>query len=311
MILAAGLSPAWQQTLLFDSLRVGEVNRAREAHWTASGKVVNAGRALHILGRARRGPSARTLAVLGGLSGEAAERSLAGDGVDLVLVRTATRTRTCTTVIARGQGTITELVENAGPVAPAELDEFRARFRELARGAEAVVVTGSLPAGAGAGYYRSLLEGMAAPVVLDARGPELLEALALRPFLVKPNREELGMTLGGPLQDEAALRAAMEEISRRGARWVLVSQGRDAALAFGEGKFHRFRPPRVETLNPIGSGDCLAAGVAHAVVKGSTALDAIRLGMACGAENARTLLPGTMEPAGVEELLPQVTVEGA
>ena len=61
MILAAGLTPAWQQILVLDRLQIGEVNRAREAVWCGSGKVLNAGIAAHWLG----GPS-RTLAPLGG-----------------------------------------------------------------------------------------------------------------------------------------------------------------------------------------------------------------------------------------------------
>jgi hypothetical protein len=39
VIIAAGLTPAWQQMLVFDGVRVGEVNRAREAYWCSSGKV--------------------------------------------------------------------------------------------------------------------------------------------------------------------------------------------------------------------------------------------------------------------------------
>ena len=49
-ILAAGLTPAWQQVLVFDAFTPGAVNRAREVHWCASGKVLNAARALHHLG---------------------------------------------------------------------------------------------------------------------------------------------------------------------------------------------------------------------------------------------------------------------
>ena len=58
MILSAGLTPAWQQILVFDAFRYGEVNRASEVLWCASGKVFNAGIAAHHLG----GPS-RTLAL--------------------------------------------------------------------------------------------------------------------------------------------------------------------------------------------------------------------------------------------------------
>ena len=61
MILSAGLTPAWQQIMIFPSFRYGEVNRACEVHWLAQGKVLNAGIAAHHLG----GPSL-TLAPLGG-----------------------------------------------------------------------------------------------------------------------------------------------------------------------------------------------------------------------------------------------------
>jgi len=72
MILTAGLTPAWQQVLLFDSFTPGEVNRARQVHWCASGKVLNAARALHSLG----GPS-KALAPVGGTPGQESRRDFA------------------------------------------------------------------------------------------------------------------------------------------------------------------------------------------------------------------------------------------
>ena len=66
MILAAGLSPAWQQIVLLEALHLGEVNRASEVHWCASGKVLNVGLALHHLGA-----KSLTLSPLGGANGAA------------------------------------------------------------------------------------------------------------------------------------------------------------------------------------------------------------------------------------------------
>ena len=59
VILSAGLTPAWQQILVFDAFHPGEVNRAVEAHWCSSGKVLNAGIAAQHLSRGsnRRGQS--------------------------------------------------------------------------------------------------------------------------------------------------------------------------------------------------------------------------------------------------------------
>jgi tagatose 6-phosphate kinase len=163
--------------------------------------------------------------------------------------------------------------------------------------------------GTPADYYRRLLEGLEVPAILDARGPELLEALALRPLLVKPNREELARTLDQPIRDDEGLREAMRELARRGARWILVSQGRGAAWLLGEGAFHRIEPPRVEALNPIGSGDCLAGGIAWAVASGAEPLDAVRWGIAAAAENATSLLPGDLDAAAVARRRAAVRVE--
>ena len=46
MIVAAGLTPAWQQLMAFDALEPGAVNRAREVTWCSSGKVLNVAIAL-------------------------------------------------------------------------------------------------------------------------------------------------------------------------------------------------------------------------------------------------------------------------
>ncbi len=140
MILSAGLSPAWQQIMVFDRLRPGEVNRARETAWCGSGKVLNAGLAAHHLG----GPSL-TLAPLGGPPLAEIEREFAEIGVPRRWIETAAATRVCTTLIDRDTGQITELVENGRPLSERELAAYRAAYIEEAARAEVAILTGSLP----------------------------------------------------------------------------------------------------------------------------------------------------------------------
>jgi tagatose 6-phosphate kinase len=301
VIVAAGLTPAWQQILLFDSFSTGEVNRAREAHWCASGKVLNAGIALHHLG----GPSL-TVALAGGPPSEAIDRELASLGVPRRLVLSSAATRVCTTILDRGSGVTTELVENARTPAPGEIDEFVRVYGEEARRAGVVVLTGSLPAGTPATFYRDLLERTPGRAVIDARGPELLAALELRPLIVKPNREELSRTIGRPLESDAELREAMLELHRRGAAWVVVSQGRQAVWMSSERDLFRLEPLSVETVNPIGCGDCLAAGIAWSLAAGGEPLEAVRIGIAAAAVNAAQLLPARLDPERVLELAARV-----
>jgi tagatose 6-phosphate kinase len=311
VILCAGLSPAWQQVLVFDRLQIGEVNRAKEVRRFPAGKVVNAARAAHRLGIHGLGGPSRGLTILGGPAGEELRRAAEADGIDLAFIPSAAPTRVCTTVVSAADGGVTELVEEAPPIPENEIAEFVSRFRGEAVAARIVVLIGSLPGGAPADLYRSLLRGATVPAVLDARGPEMLAALEERPLLVKPNREELAKTFGRPLAAEDDLRAAMLEIARRGARWILITDGRRPALAFGEGKFYRFHPPRVETVSPIGSGDCLAAGVACSIAGGAGMVEAIRTGIAAGAENATVLLPADIEGTLTLKLRDQVRVEEA
>ncbi|HJT78477.1 MAG TPA: PfkB family carbohydrate kinase, partial [Gemmataceae bacterium] len=111
MILAAGLTPAWQQVLEFDALAPGQVNRARAAHGCASGKVLNAARALHHLGA-----PARALTVVGGVPGAQIRDDFARLGIAARWVEGAVPTRVCTTILDGSRHAATELVPEAGEV---------------------------------------------------------------------------------------------------------------------------------------------------------------------------------------------------
>lgn len=305
MILCAGLTPAWQQVMLFDAFRYGEVNRASEALWCASGKVFNAGIAAHRLG----GPSL-TLAPVGGPPRAEIERELGQMGVPYRWVVTQASTRVCTTILDRGSGTITELVENGRPLSAGELEEFLRAYAEEAARADVALLIGSLPAGTPASFYRRLVERTPCPAILDFRGEGLMGALDLRPFLVKPNREELAQTVGRTLDSDAELIEAMHALNRRGAAWVVVTQGDRPIWVTSSGGAWCVHPlPPDGLVNPIGCGDVMAAAMAWSIRAGRSVLEAVRLGVAAAAANLRHPLPGRFDPTGIHERANQVDIE--
>jgi len=287
VILTAGLTPAWQQILVFDAFRFGEVNRAREARWCASGKVFNAGIAAHRLG----GPSL-TLATVGGPPLAEINREFDAIGVPRRWVITQSATRVCTTILDRATHRITELVENGRPLGTAEIDEFRRAYAEEAAKAEVAVIIGSLPAGTPESLYRELVQCTPCPVVLDFRGPGLLDALEFKPLVVKPNREELGRTINRPLATDEDLLEAMRSLNARGAQWVVITQGEGPVWVTSATKTYRLSPPEAEEIvNPIGCGDAMAATIAWATRAGRDMVEAVRLGVAVAGENLRQLFP--------------------
>lgn len=297
MILAAGLSPAWQQILEFESVHVGSVNRALTATWCASGKVLNVARALHQLDA-----PAQMLCIAGGKSGEAIRSEFARDGIDAQWIDAGTPTRICTTILDRATGETTELVENAAACDVTVFDEFARAYAAAAAQADFAVVTGSLPPNAPAGFVHRLMSSAQVPTLLDIRGQELLDVLPLQPLVVKPNRHELGDTVGRDLTDDGELVAAMRELNGRGAQWVVISDGGRALWATSREATHRLQPPQVQVVNPIGCGDCLTAGLIDGLQRGIEFVEALRWSVAVAAANAERLLPADIELNRVREL---------
>ncbi len=303
MIVAAGLTPAWQQILTFAGFHSGEVNRATSSHWIASGKVLNVGSALHHLEA-----ESHTITVFGGETGRMMRQEFDSLGVPTAWVETTAPTRVCTTILDQVTGSTTELVENSTAVTNAELQLFEQQFAAIAQTTDWTVLSGSLPRGTPPDFYRRCVAATSGRVLLDARGPELLACLPLQPFLVKPNREELGHTFGRILKTDADLLAAMRELRNLGAQRVVVSHGEAELWLLNDSGLFRFRPPNVPTVNPIGCGDCLAAGLAVAFAEGADDIRAVKFGMAAAADNARQLLSSRLRRSEVERLAHHITV---
>jgi 1-phosphofructokinase family hexose kinase len=292
VIVVAGLSPAWQQIVELDQFEPGEVNRARRVTWCASGKVVNVG-----IGLQRLGANATVCTVLGGPTGALLEDDLRQTGTPLRAFGVRSPTRVCTTILDGSCRSTTELVENAGSVTPEELGRFIAMVHQQLKAASALVLTGSVPSGCPATVFCDLAAAAACPILIDGQGELLRESLAIRPWIVKPNRRELAAALGRPLSSDGDLAEAISEIHSRGAQGVVVSNGPEAIWAsLPDGRW-RLLPPRIELVNPIGSGDVMAAVLAWSIGQNLDAPTALRWAVAAGGLNASTLIPGRFDTA--------------
>ena len=310
MILCCGGTPAMQRTLRLRSLVPGGVNRAYEVRVTASGKVSNVARVATTLGG-----DALALTFLGGDPGRFVARALSDDGVrcEPVWVEEAS-TRTCVTLVPDG-GPVTELVEEAPHVPERAARDLEEAVAAHLHNSSALCLIGTMPPGVPEDIYARLVREARAngvPALLDAQKGLITAALPERPFLAKPNLEEaaaaLELSRTGDAEEDA--RRAVRALLEAGAEWALVSMGEEGAVLGGSsGGLWRLRPPRVEAVNPIGSGDSLAAGLLLSLACGSFVPEAAAYGTACAAANALTLTAGVVRPADVRALLPRVCVE--
>jgi tagatose 6-phosphate kinase len=305
-ILCIGTTPAAQRVMVFRKLTPDTVNRAIATFDGAAGKSINVAKVLKVLG-------AHPVATgfLGGERGECLRTIMAQMKIESDFVPVKTPTRQCITVVDESNGTHTELVEESRPVGPADFEKFMAAIRRRITGCRAVVMSGSIAPGCPATLYRDctrLAIEAGALSVVDAQGPALTEALKAKPGLVKPNRDELAATVGRQLKSEAGVMRAMRELHERGAQRIIVTAGREPALAFDRNIFWRVISPRIRAVNPIGSGDAFTAGVVWRLLRGDGLGEACRWGAAAGAANALTPMPGELSRKDVIRLAKEVRV---
>jgi len=177
-------------------------------------------------------------------------------------------------------------------------------------GAEAVVLSGSLPPGLPAGTYATLIQAAGVPAVLDTHGEALRRGAAAGAAIVKPNLAELAALAGGPLATRGGpglAAVAAGELS--GAQAVVVTLGPDGLLAATADGCWRARPPATVAGNATGAGDAVAAALAHGLVLGRPWHERLRHAAALGAATAAAPVAGEFRHQDYLGALRAVAVE--
>ena len=271
-------------------LEPGQIQRVAGFQPTAGGKGLNVARVL-----ARHGHRVVACGFIGGHPGTELGELVAADGVEPDFTRIAGRTRRGFQAIDPAGG-VTSLMEQGPVISPSEQEALVHRVVKRARDASLVIIGGAPPAGC-ATLYRALCEALAsgpAPCWVDAYGPAMSEALQgmSPPALAKPNREEYG-------NDHAAWLPVRELHLTAGAGMIQVRHP--------QGIF-RVHPPPVREINPVGSGDCYLAGLAHARLAGYRLEAQLRYAAAAGAANAARADIAAITPQDIEALEERVEI---
>ncbi|QPI10572.1 1-phosphofructokinase [Stutzerimonas stutzeri] len=263
-ILTVTLNPALDLTVQLPALRLGEVNRSDNLQVHAAGKGLNVAQVLADLGH-----QLTVTGFLGEANAQPFEQLFAARGFADEFVRVAGETRS-NIKLAEADGRITDINGPGLEVGAAQRDELLARLERMVPGHELVVVAGSLPRGVEAPWFVELLQQLArlgARVALDTSGPALREGLALSPWLIKPNEEELAQARD---LDPADAQALADEARRLNARieHVVMSQGAAGVSWFSPAAAWHAQPPKVRVVSTVGAGDSLLAGMLHGLLAG-------------------------------------------
>lgn len=299
--LVVNLNPTFQKTLILPNLRLNEVNRSSEYYLSLGGKGTNTGRVLRQLGE-----TAKHLTHLGGSRREQFTAMEEADDIPLLWVESGSEIRTCTTLIDRSAGTITEIVEEPTPVSDTTPERITAAYEGALPQFDAVIIAGT----SAPGYPESTIPRMVRDakalgklVILDIKGRDLLNSLPYGPDIIKPNFSEFISTFGSSGfqsehsrgEDERNFAAEqMKELYRTYRTVSVITSGALPTLFFDGDGVRSLPVPNVTPVNTIGSGDAFTAGLASALGAGGSIEAAVRKGQECGALNALQILVGTI-----------------
>ena len=306
MILCLNLNAAIDKTILLDEFDLDKIHRSDEVVALAGGKGCNVARALKKLGK-----DPVVSGWVGGFAGKFIEQELNRENIGTDFVFTDLESRTCTSIIDRTKDTLTEIYEKGEPVPEEKIEELEALLQNIVKNYDAITLSGSLPPGVPSNIYARLIniahqEGV--PAYIDSSKDALRYGIAAKPFLVKPNEDEISVLVDRKLTSVQEFAAAILAIASEYETIVALSMGEKGALVSdGKGVIH-VQAPKVEVLSAVGSGDSMLAGLAAGFSQGLSYLEAIKSGVAAGTANTLMIGAGQFSIDDFEEVREQITV---
>lgn len=283
------LSPVIQKTLLFNSIKLSEVNRAKEHYTDPSGKGINVTRVLRQLGA-----DVTHLTQAGGNNGRHFKTLLKKEKINFKIVNSESSVRSCYTLLDRKNATTTEIVEESNPVEMSIERKLIKSFTRLVLKHDILVISGSKAPG----YSRSVIPQMVKiaksaglTVILDMKGEDLLNSLQYSPDYIKHNLSEYSESFNC----DKPLNSVASELAYNGIH-LIVTDGINPVKFWNGSIMEETIISAVATpVNTTGCGDAFAAGFAYALSMGMNIKEAVNKGIICGNMNSRYIRPGVIE----------------
>lgn len=306
MILTVTLNPSIDISYQLEDLAIDTVNRVVDVRKTPGGKGLNVARVLNDLGE-----SVSASGCIGGELGDFIVHHLP-ETIEKRFFKIAGDTRNCIAILHDGKQT--EILEQGPLVDPDEADGFVNHFKYILDGVDVVTMSGSLPAGMPDDYYGRLMRlanAFGKKTVLDCSGNALKSVLEGddKPTVIKPNRDELAQLLEREVsKDVDDLKAVLNQPLFAGIEWIIVSLGADGAFAKHYDTFYKVDIPKIEVLNPVGSGDSTVAGIASGLANHEDDQALLTKANVLGMLNAQEKTTGHVNMANYDNLYQKLVV---
>lgn len=301
MIYTLTLNPSIDYVVHLKEFVRGITNRTTSEEYYIGGKGINVSCILSELGI-----KSTALGFTAGFTGEAIEKGLREQGIcaDFIRLRNG-----ISRINIKVKADTESEINCQGPhIEQDEFERLLSMTDEIQDG-DMIVLAGSIPKTVADDTYERILERLKDKqirIVVDATKKLLLNCLKYRPFVIKPNKQEISEIFSAKADSTEDIELYAKKLMEMGARNVIVSLGGDGAVLFAEdGNSYRTGVVKEQVLSTVGSGDSMVAGFIAGYEQTQDYGYALKLGTACG--NATAFSSGLAKKEKIYEVLGKMT----
>ncbi|BDP81307.1 TPA: 1-phosphofructokinase [Enterococcus faecium] len=279
------------------------VNRTKEDDIQANGKGVNVSLVLKMLDF----PST-ALGFSAGFTGKYIEDYLQQKQIQTEFIEVPGMTRINVFTQVNQTGEEYKLV-NQGPEIPqTAVHNFLNQIRAL-QAEDYLCVSGSLPRGLSPKVLieiSRICQEKGIHLIIDSSDQEVMDCLPYRPFLLKPNEEELSSWFGRKMVTDEDYFVYGQRLVELGAENVLLSLGEKGAILFTKDRVFRGNSPKGKVVNTACAGDTMLGAFLAGYMNRRPLDETLRKSIAAGSSTA--FRKGLTDFLDVEELSKQIKI---
>lgn len=282
MIYTVTFNPALDYIVTMNQFEYGVTNRISSENIRSGGKGINVSTILSNLGIKNT-----ALGFVAGFTGEEIIRRLGEMGISNGFIRLDEGFSRINLKLENVEGTE---INGAGPdISEDKVNQLMAKLDELKEG-DTLFLSGSIPRTMDDDVYQkimAMLDGRGITIIVDATRDLLMNVLPYKPFLIKPNDQEIGEIFNVKIENRSDVIPYAKKLKELGAQNVLVSlAARGAVLVAADGSVFETDAPKGQFVNGVGAGDSMVAGFMTGWMNTHDYEHAFYMGVAAGSATA-------------------------
>lgn len=282
MIYTCTLNPAIDMFIKLDSLDYNAVNRSKFCELTPNGKGVNVSIILKLLNL-----ESKNIGFIGGEIGDFIENGILekGIGTDFVEIESNNRINIFINLNEKKELKIV----NPGPYIEKKYQEnLLEKIRRIDKN-DWLILSGSSPRNVNDEFILEIARichDKQINLCMDISSNIILKCAKYKPFLIKPNEDELLSWFNDEEGDINKYKKYSKKLLELGIQNVLLTLGSEGGMLFNNNQTIVADAPQVDVVNTAGSGDTVLGTFVGSIILGESTLRSFLKSIAAGSETA-------------------------